>query len=237
MDVALKRFPIGGVEVELETGPSVFYPTSTSREIADVVELHPGQAVLDIGCGVGILAIYAALKGAGIVYAADVMEEACRLTETNAARNGVSHNVKVVCGNLFEPIPPIKFDVIIDDVSGIADEVARLSSWFPEPVPTGGYDGTDHVVEMLANIRPYLKENGVLYLPVSSLSNVGRILAAARDVFGDNIEQLTSVNFPFGPELREHMERLEELRAEGVIDFTTRKSRSVWSLQIYKAWL
>lgn len=225
------------MEVELETGPEVFYPTSTSREIADVVSIQPGASVLDIGCGVGILAIYAALKGAGHVVATDVMPEACRLTQANAARNNVAGQVEVACGNLFDPLPPQQFDVIIDDVSGIADEVARLSSWFPDPVPTGGYDGTDHVVQMLGRVREFLKDSGVLYLPVSSLSNVGKILAAARRVFGEKIEQLTTVNFPFGPELREHMDRLSVLREEGVIDFTTRKSRHFWSLQIYKAWL
>ena len=225
------------MEVELETGPEVFYPTSTSREIADVVSIPPGVSVLDIGCGVGILAIYAALQGAGHVVATDVMPEACRLTQANAVRNNVAGQVDVVCGNLFDPIPPQQFDVIIDDVSGIADEVARLSSWFPDPVPTGGYDGTDHVVQMLGRVREFLKSTGVLYLPVSSLSNVSKILAAARRVFGEKIELLTTVNFPFGPELREHMDRLSALREEGVIDFTTRKSRHFWSLQIYRAWL
>lgn len=237
MDVALKRFPIGGLEVELETGPEVFYPTSTSREIANVVDIQPQDNVLDIGCGVGILAIYAALKGAGSVYATDVMPEACRLTAANAQRNDVADKVQVVCGNLFDPLPPVRFDVIIDDVSGIADEVARLSGWFPEPVPTGGYDGTDHVVQMLGRVREFLTDTGALYLPVSSLSNVGRILSAAKEIFGDNIEPLTVINFPFGPELREHMDRLTVLRDEGVIDFVTRKSRHFWSLQIYKAWL
>lgn len=233
----VKSYPIGGLQIELETGPEVFSPTSTSQQIAKVLDIPAGASVLDMGCGVGILAIFAALKGAGKVYATDIMVEACRLARLNALRNHVSDKVQVLCGNLFEPIPPQKFDVIVDDVSGIADEVARLSGWFPEPVPTGGRDGADHVVEMLERVKDFMQDKGTLYLPVASLSNMGRILGAARKVFGDQIEQLSEVQFPFGPELREHMGRLTSLREQGIIDFQERKSRHFWSLHIYRAWL
>ncbi len=237
LEVAQKQFPIGGREIELETSAQVFYPTSTSQMIAKVLHIPPGASVLDMGCGVGVLAIYAALAGAGHVVATDVMPEACRLAALNAERNNVAGQVQVVCGDLWQPLQGQQFDVIIDDVSGIADEVARLSSWFPDPVPTGGPDGTHHVVKMLESVREHLRPGGVLYLPMSSLSHVGRILAAAKGVFGERMEELSQVNFPFGPELKAHMARLEELRAEGIIDFTNYKSRHFWSLHIYRAWV
>lgn len=237
MQEILKNYSIGGLELELETSPTVFYPTSTSNLIAKVLEIPPKATVLDVGCGVGVLAIYAALQGKGQVYAVDIMEEACRYARLNAEKNGVADRVHVFQGDLFEPLPSQKYDIIIDDVSGIADEVARLSAWFPEPVPTGGHDGTDHVIGMLRQVKGYLAPKGVLYLPIASLSNAPRILDAARDVFGDNIELLTQQNYPFGPGLKEHADRLNELREQGIIDFTTRKSRHFWSLYIYRAWL
>lgn len=237
MQDILKNYSIGGLELELETSPTVFYPTSTSNLIAKVLEIPPDATVLDVGCGVGVLAIYAALKGTGQVYAVDIMEEACEYARRNAQKNGVADRVHVFQGDLFAPLPSKKFDIIIDDVSGIADEVARLSAWFPDPVPTGGYDGTDHVIGMLRHVTDYLSPGGVLYLPVASLSNAPRILDAARDVFGDKIELLTQQDYPFGPGLKEHTDRLNELREQGIIDFTTRKSRHFWSLYIYRAWL
>lgn len=237
MEATVKPYPMGGLEIELETGPEAFAPTSTSQMLAKVVDIPRDSTVLDLGCGVGNLAIFAALKGARQVYAVDVMPEACALARRNAERNGVADRVDVRCGDLFAPLNSLAFDVIIDDVSGIADEVARLSGWFPEPVPTGGPDGTQHVTAMLQSVSKRLHPGGVLYLPISSLSNVSKILHAARSAFGSKIEQLSQVNFPFCPELRQHFDRLCTLKEQGIIDFTTRGSRAVWSLQIYRAWV
>ena len=51
---------------------------------------HPGQAsVLDYGCGSGILAIGAALCGAGTVVAVDIDPAAVLASQTNAVANGV----------------------------------------------------------------------------------------------------------------------------------------------------
>ena len=237
LEQTLKNYTIGGLDIALETSPTVFYPTSTSNLIAQVLDVPTGASVLDVGCGVGVLAIYAALKGAGQVSAVDIMPEACEYARINAEKNHVGDKVQVFQGDLFDPLPPGKYDVIIDDVSGIADEVARLSSWFPDPVPTGGPDGTKHVIAMLNRAKDYLTDRGVLYLPIASLSNAKRILQTAGEIFGSKIEQLTQVHYPFGPGLKEHVEKLEELRDQGLIDFTTRKSRHFWSLTVYRAWV
>ena len=51
--------------------------------------LSPGARVLDVGCGTGILAIAAALLGAGEVEAVDVDADAVVATRRNAAANGI----------------------------------------------------------------------------------------------------------------------------------------------------
>ena len=51
------------------------------------------QRVLDYGCGSGILAIGAALLGAGAVDAVDIDPAAVQATRDNAARNGVPGTV------------------------------------------------------------------------------------------------------------------------------------------------
>ena len=50
----------------------------------------PGQRVLDYGCGSGILAIGAALHGAGDIDAVDIDPAAVHATQANAQANGVS---------------------------------------------------------------------------------------------------------------------------------------------------
>lgn len=58
-------------------------------------ELEPGQRVLDVGCGTGILAIAAALLGAGSVEAVDVDPDAVVVTRRNAAANGVQVDARL----------------------------------------------------------------------------------------------------------------------------------------------
>ncbi|MBP8310342.1 MAG: 50S ribosomal protein L11 methyltransferase [Burkholderiaceae bacterium] len=53
-------------------------------------ELRPGQRVIDYGCGSGILAIAAALLGAGEVDATDIDPQALTSSRDNALANGVT---------------------------------------------------------------------------------------------------------------------------------------------------
>ena len=59
-----------------------------------------GKAVLDMGCGTGILAIVAAKLGAAVpVHAVDIDPRCCRSTVANARRNRIPHKLVTVCGD------------------------------------------------------------------------------------------------------------------------------------------
>ena len=59
-----------------------------------------GKALLDMGCGTGILAIVAAKLGAAVpVHAVDIDPRCCRSTVTYARRNRVPHKLVTVCGD------------------------------------------------------------------------------------------------------------------------------------------
>jgi ribosomal protein L11 methyltransferase len=62
--------------------------------LAERAALLAGSAVLDVGCGSGILALVALKLGAARAHAIDVDPEAVLVTRENAQRNGVSDRVE-----------------------------------------------------------------------------------------------------------------------------------------------
>jgi ribosomal protein L11 methyltransferase len=62
--------------------------------------LHPGDLVVDIGCGSGILSVAAVLLGADRVLACDIDKHALAATERSAERNGVRHAIEIFPGSL-----------------------------------------------------------------------------------------------------------------------------------------
>ena len=65
--------------------------------------LKPGDAVLDVGTGSGILAITACALGADRAFGTDLDEAAVGAAAENAERNGVADRITVVRGNLIDP--------------------------------------------------------------------------------------------------------------------------------------
>jgi release factor glutamine methyltransferase len=73
------------------------------------MELHD-KTLLELGAGTGLIAIYAATKGARVT-ASDISKNAIRSIEQNALLNRV--HVKVHCSDLFDALPLQWFDVIV----------------------------------------------------------------------------------------------------------------------------
>lgn len=225
-------YELGGVPLTFQTAGGVFIPNLTTKTLASCVTVEEGSEVLDLGCGIGPLGILAAKKGAASVLCVDAVAEACRLAMRNARLNRVSHTVGVLNGDLFGPINSQAFDVIIDDVSALAEDVARISPWYPASVPSGGPDGTIPTLRMLEEVGDFLRPGGRLYFPVISLSRSEAILSKASEVFGSHLEVLADTMIPFCPEFYEHLALLEDLQRLHLIDFTSKRSRRLWNLKI-----
>ena len=136
-----------GERVPVKLDPGLLFGTGdhpTTKMCLKAVEdyIRPGAAVLDIGCGSGILGIAAAVLGAAAVTAADVDEKAPEIVAANAALNGVDD----------------RFTVRVGDVIGNARLRTKLG---------GGYDLVlanivADVIEPLAPYAPgFLAEDGV----------------------------------------------------------------------------
>ena len=99
----------------LHLGPGVFSPTTTSRTLADAIEITPGDTVIDVGCGSGVLAIVAAKLGAAKVYGVDLSQRAVEAARENARRLGLDHICEFRAGDLLEPVRDVQATVLIGD--------------------------------------------------------------------------------------------------------------------------
>ncbi|HEY5649094.1 MAG TPA: 50S ribosomal protein L11 methyltransferase, partial [Nitrospiria bacterium] len=193
-----------------------------------------GETVIDLGCGSGFLAILAAKLGAKQVYALDYLADACELTLKNADLNGVADVMICKQGDLFESMEGIRAETIINDVSGVAEDLARASGWFPEPIPTGGPDGADLAVRMFDAAPAHLSPNGRVIFPLISLSNEERILDAARANFKE-INRLHHRRFPLPPSLSKNAAVMDKILANKNFRVFKKGSRWVWELQVFEA--
>ncbi|HVD70590.1 MAG TPA: 50S ribosomal protein L11 methyltransferase [Actinomycetota bacterium] len=216
----------------LHVRPGVFSPTTTSRTLADALEINPGDTVIDVGCGSGVLAFVAAKLGAGKVYGCDLSAPAVRAARENAAMLGLSDVCEFRQGDLLDPVRDVRADVLIGDVSGIPDELAAVTGWF-DRVPAGGPTGAELPRKLLGSIGDTLAPGGRLYLPTGTLQDEASILTLARELFGDNMEPVLEREFPL-PELVAKATATARMMKEGLLSLHKRGSRLLWSLRIWR---
>lgn len=84
---------INGIEIICETGEYYFSPTRVdlgTRFMLETVPVREGDKVLDLGCGYGVVGIYAAKKlGGENVVMCDILEDAVALAMDNLTKNGI----------------------------------------------------------------------------------------------------------------------------------------------------
>jgi hypothetical protein len=178
--------------LELFITDKAFRPNPTTVRFARTVPIKPGDVAFDIGTGIAPLAIKCALDGARQVIGVDPVPMHCELARMNVAKYDLQDIVTILEGDFFEPIDndpnlrDLKADVIIGDVSGIADPIARALGWYSDEVPTGGEDGTVVIIDFLKTATRYLAPAGAIYFPIAvDLSDSTKILDAAREIYAE----------------------------------------------------
>lgn len=212
--------------------PRVFAPTHTSRTIAEALEVGPDDIVIDVGCGSGVLSFVAARLGASRVVGCDISEEAVAIARENAARLGLEDRCEFRVGSLLDPVRDLRADVLIGDVSGIPDEIAQVSGWFPDG-RAGGPTGAELPSAMLASIGDTLKPGGCLYLPTGTIQDERTILAKARELFGERMQAVVERDFPL-PDVVGTSRAVGRMMRDGLLNLHKRGSRILWRLRVWR---
>ena len=196
---------INFLNVELEYNEKVFRPTLLSEKCALNTNFK-NKNILDLGCGIGPLAIYFAKNGASSVDAIDMYDEHLKFTKRNADLNKTEINVFE--SDLFKNVSK-KYELICCDVSGVKEEVAKLTGWFPEEVPKADNSGANLILEVIANSKEFLKNNGELIVCTTSFSDEKSIYAAFEKFYPNSHQKIYTEEVPFSKRLNQNIDILD----------------------------
>jgi precorrin-6B methylase 2 len=196
----------------LAVGGGIFTPTLTSRALADALQVHAHDTVIDVGCGSGVLALTAARR--------------------NAEALGLSDICEFRHGDLLQPLQGLRATVVIGDVSGVPNAIAAASGWF-DGVSPGGPTGAELPIRLLEAIGDVLAPGGRLYLPTGSLQNEHAILETARRVFDGRMQLLNQLEVPLPASLAASPAMQCAMR-DGIVSLRQRGSRQLWQIRIWR---
>ena len=127
--------PVSTDELIIELDPGMAFGTGTHPTTVMCLQglekvVQPGDTVVDIGTGSGVLSIGAAMLGAKSVHALDLDEVAVRAAKENVELNKVSDTVSVFHGNLLdtvkEPADVVVANILAEIIMSFTDDAFTI---------------------------------------------------------------------------------------------------------------
>ncbi len=119
-------------QVVIRMDPGLAFGTGThetTRLCGELLEkhVHPGDRLLDVGTGSGILAICGLKLGAQQAFACDIDPIAVRVAQENAACNGVADKIDCEVSDLLAGVKPAAGGYTVCTANIVADIIIRLA--------------------------------------------------------------------------------------------------------------
>ncbi len=227
---------LGNFEFKIDN--NTFVPTHTSNLIiksALKIIKNEDMSILDLGCGCGVVAIIISkLTKANLnLFASDISDTVEGVVNENSLTHGISINVRK--SDIFNAWSGHKFDLIINDISGVASEIAKISPWFKNISCEAGKDGDLLVNKVISDSAEYLNDNGKLIFPIISFSNKESILNMARSKF-NNVELMMKQDWPAPNEMLKSEVLLKKLKKDGCIDYKFSFGKLIGYTEVYCAY-
>jgi len=188
-------------EITLAVTQDTLVPRPETEEVVDHVlaatDVAAGTienpSVLDIGTGSGCIAISVAHeRPSAKVTAVDLSGAALAVARQNATANGVAERVRFVEGDLFDPVPGERFDVIACNPPYLTEaewDTAQpeVRDYEPRTALVGGDDGLDVYRRLFRAAQGYLNRGGTVVVEIGCNQGV-TVLAIARDSGFDAVD-------------------------------------------------
>jgi len=157
----------------IQVDPRVLIPRPETEILAEwIVKKVKGKVLWDVCTGSGYIGI--SLKKALPhleVFLSDISSEALEMAKTNAVKNGVE--VSFLLGDLFAPFTGLSADAVVCNPPYISDKEyleidASVRDFEPKRALVGGERGTEFYERLAAELPPYLKSGGQLFLEIGA---------------------------------------------------------------------
>jgi len=146
----------------------VLIPRPETEHLVEITvslaQKHRKPIIADIGTGCGIIATSLALNlPQAEIYAADISAPALKVARFNCYKHGVVDRIKLLNGDLLEPLPEA-VDFIIANLPYVSQSELDTRSFEPVAALDGGVDGLEKIRRLCRQVNRKLLPGGCLLL-------------------------------------------------------------------------